>query len=83
MVFQFNPQLILVSAGYDAALGCPEVGYYHHQYFVQNVLHMTLAATIEVSHFNSGKGLKELFPTSVSGFYGACIFFIDFRERWK
>lgn len=22
---QFNPELIIVSAGYDAALGCPEV----------------------------------------------------------
>lgn len=24
---QFDPELILVSAGYDAALGCPEVGH--------------------------------------------------------
>ena len=23
--FQFNPELVIVSAGYDAALGCPEV----------------------------------------------------------
>ena len=28
-LFQFNPQLILISAGYDAALGCPEVTTVH------------------------------------------------------
>ena len=25
MYFQFQPELVLVSAGYDSAIGCPEV----------------------------------------------------------
>ena len=25
-ILQYNPELVLVSAGYDSAIGCPEVG---------------------------------------------------------
>lgn len=25
LYFQFSPELVIVSAGYDAAVGCPEV----------------------------------------------------------
>lgn len=48
VVFQFNPQLVLVSAGYDAALGCPEVSYYHLFIITlyKNALSMNVAATI-------------------------------------
>ena len=25
LILQYNPQLVLISSGYDAAIGCPEV----------------------------------------------------------
>ncbi|CAD6242189.1 GSCOCG00009441001-RA-CDS, partial [Cotesia congregata] len=34
MAYEFQPDLIVISAGYDAALGCPEVIKLHHQLLI-------------------------------------------------